>query len=48
MDLRWTYGHRLAGVANYSPAAQLAATYRYDSDDRRTKKVVGGVTTRMT
>ncbi|WP_168196763.1 RHS repeat-associated core domain-containing protein [Brevundimonas sp. M20] len=42
----WTYGHRLAVVTNNAAVNPLTASYHYDSDDRRTKKVVNGVTTR--
>jgi RHS repeat-associated protein len=42
----WTYGHRLAVVTNNAAVSPLTASYHYDSDDRRTKKVVNGVTTR--
>jgi len=41
----YTYGHRLAVVVN-NAVSPLTAVYAYDSDDRRTKKVVNGVTTR--
>lgn len=41
-DFTWTYGNRLIGASN----ASHTATYAYDSDNRRTKKIVDSVTTR--
>lgn|GEM_PF-1214590 len=43
----WTYGNRLGVVTNNAAVSPLTASYHYDSDDRRTKKVVNGVTRRM-
>jgi hypothetical protein len=42
----YTYGQRLAVVTTNAAVSPLTASYHYDSDDRRTKKVVNGVTTR--
>lgn len=42
----YTYGQRLAVVTTDAAVSPLTASYHYDSDDRRTKKVVNGVTTR--
>lgn len=39
----WTYGNRMSGASR----AGMTATYAYDSDDRRTLKIVNGGYSRM-
>jgi RHS repeat-associated protein len=41
----WTFGNRLVGANRTVPTA-MTATYDYDSDDRRTRKIVNTVMTR--
>jgi RHS repeat-associated core domain len=39
----WTHGNRMSGATR----SGMTATYAYDADNRRTRKTVNGVTTRM-